>query len=105
MCNICQKDYSATHVAPSEDEEIAMQLPCKHIFGEHCINTWFETCKKDKLKMTCPMCRKVLIEPLSRGHATASRALMEGMQRYRRDEIARQLSGGGPRAVVGDASR
>jgi hypothetical protein len=40
MCDICQKDYSTKHVDPSEDNEVAIQLPCKHVFGEHCINTW-----------------------------------------------------------------
>jgi hypothetical protein len=40
MCDICQKDYSASHIDPSEEAEVAIMLPCKHIFGEHCINTW-----------------------------------------------------------------
>ncbi|KAF1997911.1 hypothetical protein P154DRAFT_269971 [Amniculicola lignicola CBS 123094] len=61
-CDICSKDYSTKHVQPTEDEEVAIQLPCKHVFGEHCINTWFETCTKHKNKITCPMCRKLLIE-------------------------------------------
>ena len=79
-CDICQKDYSAEHIDPSEDAEVAIMLPCKHIFGEYCINTWvrstlhvfvphvtnpsqFETCKTHKNKVTCPMCRKLLVEP------------------------------------------
>jgi len=40
ICDICQKEYSSVHVNPSEEEEVAIQLPCKHIFGEFCINTW-----------------------------------------------------------------
>lgn len=39
-CDICAKDYSATHVQPSEEEEIAVKLPCGHTFGEFCINQW-----------------------------------------------------------------
>lgn len=96
MCDICQKDYSTKHVDPSEDEEIAIQLPCKHVFGEQCINTWFDTCKKQKLKITCPMCRKLLIEPLpmsfsrANGHAS-SRAFLDGLQRFRREDFGQQL--------------
>lgn len=62
-CDICAKDYSATHVQPSEEEEIALKLPCGHTFGEFCIAQWFDTCKTHKNKVTCPMCRKQLIEP------------------------------------------
>ncbi|CAI6261286.1 unnamed protein product [Periconia digitata] len=39
-CDICQRDYSEKLVEPSEDEEVAVKLPCKHVFGEHCIHTW-----------------------------------------------------------------
>jgi hypothetical protein len=39
-CDICSKDYSTTHVQPSEDEEIAVQLICGHSFGEFCISQW-----------------------------------------------------------------
>jgi hypothetical protein len=84
-CEICQKDYSGILVSPTENEEVAVELACKHVFGEHCIHTWvsvqvilfcwrivykitdcgqFETCKTQKNKVTCPMCRTVLIETL-----------------------------------------
>lgn len=39
-CDICQKDYANTHVPPSEEEEIAIELPCGHCFGEFCIFQW-----------------------------------------------------------------
>jgi hypothetical protein len=39
-CDICDKDYSSTHVAPGEDEEVAIELPCGHRFGEYCIFQW-----------------------------------------------------------------
>lgn len=39
-CDICAKDYSATNVQPSEDAEIAIMLPCGHVFGEFCIDQW-----------------------------------------------------------------
>jgi hypothetical protein len=39
-CDICSKDYSAMHVEPSEEEEVAVQLSCGHCFGEFCIFQW-----------------------------------------------------------------
>ncbi|OAG04900.1 uncharacterized protein CC84DRAFT_808854 [Paraphaeosphaeria sporulosa] len=84
MCDICQKDYSTKHVDPSEYDEVAIQLPCKHVFGEHCIHTWFDTCKKHKNKITCPMCRKVLIEPRCRENAQSRGQLLERLDRLRR---------------------
>ncbi|KAL6710714.1 Ubiquitin-protein ligase [Coniothyrium glycines] len=63
-CDICQKDYSTVHVKAIEEEEIAIELPCGHVFGEFCIFEWFDTCKTHKNKVTCPMCRKQLIEPM-----------------------------------------
>ncbi|KAF3047973.1 hypothetical protein E8E12_003315 [Didymella heteroderae] len=71
-CDICAKDYSATSVQPSEDEEIAIMLPCGHVFGEFCIDQWFETCKTHKNKITCPMCRKQLVEPPPSPYARVS---------------------------------
>lgn len=62
-CDICAKDYSHTLVTPSEEAEVALELPCGHCFGEFCIHHWFDTCKAQKNKVTCPMCRKQLIEP------------------------------------------
>ncbi|KAF2036341.1 hypothetical protein EK21DRAFT_84036 [Setomelanomma holmii] len=62
-CDICAKDYSSTHVKPCEEEEVAIELACGHRFGEFCIFQWFDTCVKHKNKVTCPMCRKQLIEP------------------------------------------
>lgn len=43
-CDICQKDYSVTHVAPTEEEEIAIVLSCGHSFGEFCMFEWVSDC-------------------------------------------------------------
>ena len=43
-CDICAKDYSATNVRPSEDEEIAVMLTCGHVFGEFCLDQWVRRC-------------------------------------------------------------
>lgn len=99
-CDICQKDYSSKHVDPSEDTEVAIQLPCKHVFGEHCINTWFDTCKKHKNKITCPMCRGVLIEPRCRNNVPSRGQLLERLDRLRRQGDGRPFFEGMPRVIV-----
>jgi hypothetical protein len=40
MCDICAKDYSNVHVKACEEEEIAVELSCGHVFGEFCIFQW-----------------------------------------------------------------
>ena len=78
-CDICMKDYSATDVEPSEEEEVAVKLPCGHVFGEFCLGFWvcemmpccklnltciqLQSSKKHRNKITCPMCRTQLIKP------------------------------------------
>ncbi|KAF2810243.1 uncharacterized protein BDZ99DRAFT_308021 [Mytilinidion resinicola] len=62
-CEICVKEYSQKSVTACEDEEVAVELPCKHVFGEDCLNNWCNTCKIEKRSITCPKCRKVLVEP------------------------------------------
>lgn len=39
-CDICAKDYSSTQVQPCEENEVAIELPCGHCFGEFCIFEW-----------------------------------------------------------------
>jgi hypothetical protein len=39
-CDICAKDYSCTPVQPCEGNEVAIELPCGHCFGEFCIFEW-----------------------------------------------------------------
>lgn len=45
---------------------MAIQLPCKHVFGEFCFQKWVDTCKEHKNKITCPMCRELLVKPAER---------------------------------------
>ncbi|KAF1851828.1 uncharacterized protein K460DRAFT_273535 [Cucurbitaria berberidis CBS 394.84] len=90
-CDICQKDYSRTQVQLSEEEEVAVELPCGHVFGEFCIFQWFDTCKTHKNKVTCPMCRKLLIEP-SRYHPALLNAISRGGQAFQ-ELLANELRG------------
>lgn len=39
-CDVCSKTYSALTVSPTEEQEIAVQLPCGHYFGEFCLLQW-----------------------------------------------------------------
>ena len=46
------------------------------------------------------MCRKLLIEPVPRGGGLSSRALLEGLQRFRRHEMGLQLPDGVPQRGI-----
>ncbi|KAL5118180.1 Ubiquitin-protein ligase [Pleosporales sp. CAS-2024a] len=93
-CDICAKEYSSTRVPPSEDDEIAIELPCGHWFGEFCIFEWFDTCKKHKNKVSCPMCRKQLIEAPSRLHtALLFNVMAQGRDAALQDLLASELRG------------
>lgn len=46
-CDICQKNYATTHVSPTEEEEIAIELSCGHTFGEFCISQWVSGSRSD----------------------------------------------------------
>jgi hypothetical protein len=97
-CDICQKDYSQKQCIPSEAEEMAVLLPCHHAFGEWCINEWFSTCRKHKNKITCPMCRVLLVEPLpSRGYYSPLSHVSGFMA-----ALARTREGRGDRGGVSD---
>lgn len=48
-CPICQDDITD----PDASEAPVRLQPCRHIFGEECINRWFDAEQKD----TCPVCR------------------------------------------------
>jgi hypothetical protein len=111
-CDICAKDYSSTHVQACESDEVAIQLPCGHCFGEFCIFEWvraacfrlvlanilltniqFDTCKKHKNKVTCPMCRKQLIEP-SRYHPSLLLSAMTQGDPAIEEMLVNELRGG-----------
>jgi hypothetical protein len=51
-CDICQKDYATTHVQPTEEEEIAVELACGHTFGEFCISQWVSVSIR-RIVVTC----------------------------------------------------
>lgn len=81
-CTICMEPFGGT-----EDSEIPVQLPCRHLVGRKCISRWLES------KNSCPFCRRVLfgLEPLSgperEAYAEAS-AFMAELAAIRREESA-----------------
>lgn len=46
QCSVCWEDFIL--------KECVRQLPCQHIYHEHCIRPWLE------LHGTCPICRQNL---------------------------------------------
>lgn len=47
QCPVCRDD-----LVPGNEIEHPVRLPCGHIFGDRCIETWFST------NTTCPICRR-----------------------------------------------
>ena len=41
---------------PFQESDCPIQLPCKHIFGRDCLNSWLST------HNTCPQCRRVVFD-------------------------------------------
>jgi len=79
-CDICIKEYHIYHVLADENQETAIALPCGHYFGEWCIFQWFDTCEKFKNKVTCPMCRMLLVDPARCDSAVGLREMnVDGM--------------------------
>lgn len=56
-CDICLTDCG-TPLNGTEDGELAVRLPCSHIFGSKCIATWL--CPNGAANNSCPMCRREL---------------------------------------------
>ena len=80
-CAICQDALVDQRCGWQFSGEPAVQLSCRHIFGEHCITAWL-------IKHTsCPMCRAVVL-PFSEAYRLIQRlthmeVLLETWQRYR----------------------
>ena len=56
-CAICLQRYRE-----GESQEIPLQLPCGHIFGQECLLTWLtDIGNGDAHVASCPMCRKECI--------------------------------------------
>ena len=62
-CAVCLQEFQA--------EELAMKLPCTHLFHEDCVRTWL------KKSITCPTCRKPLPPPPGSSGGDGARAERE----------------------------
>ena len=70
-CNVCREPFKTdgpvigAGIGESGDTwmhhsrpEIPVQLPCKHVFGSHCLATWFTP----SANKSCPLCREKIPE-------------------------------------------
>lgn len=60
-CAICQQEYD-TKPFHGKLFEYAVRLPCQHIFGSDCIESWLSPFKEGK--NTCPFCRQQFFRAL-----------------------------------------
>lgn len=51
-CSICKELY----IGAGGDAELAVKLPCGHIFGSKCITIWL-----NEKKSNCPLCRRYVL--------------------------------------------
>jgi len=68
-CAVCKDQFTVTTEDP--DEQVVVELPCKHIFHEGCIIPWL------KSSGTCPVCRHALV-PQPEHHGPGSPGTSSG---------------------------
>jgi hypothetical protein len=69
--------------------EVAVKLPCNHVFGHQCMRRWLSEAKH----MECPYCRSRLVPSLDvHGHSIA-KAWLRSMMQYLREiqDVRRKL--------------
>ena len=56
-CPICMEPYLA-----AQHNESPVRLPCTHVMGKDCLQSWLNSSTLNRNNNTCPMCRAVLFK-------------------------------------------
>ncbi|KAL9077209.1 MAG: hypothetical protein Q9161_000475 [Pseudevernia consocians] len=56
-CPICMEPYLA-----AQHNESPVRLPCTHVMGKDCLQSWLNSSNLNRNNNTCPMCRAVLFK-------------------------------------------
>ena len=56
-CSICMEPYLA-----AQHNESPVRLPCTHVMGKDCLQSWLNSSNLNRNNNTCPMCRAVLFK-------------------------------------------
>lgn len=75
MCCICLEEYGKA-VPEIAVVERALRLPCNHVMGSTCLNTWLGGSATHSATNTCPVCRKVLFPKVSLPQSPLLRLLL-----------------------------
>ena len=78
-CSICRNEYNTPNTDdpddPTAEIEHPVQLPCNHVFGNHCLHRWLS--QDEDVEPTCPTCRREVVIPLSQEDARKLRTLLD----------------------------
>ncbi|KAI6785686.1 uncharacterized protein J7T54_006020 [Emericellopsis cladophorae] len=86
-CQMCFETYGVQ--IPEGISEVALQLPCKHIFGDKCMQRWLAGSKQ----MECPYCRARLVPSVQVHGPCIATTWLRNMAQYLREiqSVRRQL--------------
>lgn len=86
-CQMCFESYCVQ--TPEGISEVALQLPCKHVFGDKCMQRWLAESKQ----MECPYCRARLVPSVQVHGPCIATTWLRNMAQYLRviQSVRRQL--------------
>lgn len=85
LCGICQEKVGDKN--PEGVQEKWAALPCGHVYGNHCIKTFFGMMVQDK--PTCPVCRQTMVHPAC-GHPVLPKTITTREAKRLRKKKVRQ---------------
>ncbi|KAG9250027.1 uncharacterized protein F5Z01DRAFT_678214 [Emericellopsis atlantica] len=86
-CQMCFESYGVE--TPEGISEVALQLPCKHVFGDQCMQRWLA----ESRHMECPYCRARLVPSVQKHGRCIATSWLRNMAQYFREiqSVRRQL--------------